>query len=168
MLNLTIAADAIESLWLASKRTGKGFNLSKAIKGAIPLTAGMVAFAAGTASRGKMLETAGNEMSSQVGGLAGFEVGSVLGQAVIPIPVLGGIVGGLVGGYIGSKASPRVGTGIAKLVESVNSTRTLNFGGNYKDTTVAYTMRQRAAQELGSSLLNARQYLGKEAVLMYQ
>jgi hypothetical protein len=41
------------------------------------------------------------------------------------------------------------------------------MGGGYQDTQTAYTMRQRAAQELTGSLLNARPYLGKEAALMH-
>jgi hypothetical protein len=41
------------------------------------------------------------------------------------------------------------------------------MGGDYQDTQVAWTMRQRAAQEMSGSLLNARQYLGKEAALMH-
>ena len=48
------------------------------------------------------------------------------------------------------------------------SSRRLQFGGRYEDNEVAYTMRQRAAQELGGSLLNARRYLGAEAALMHQ
>jgi hypothetical protein len=43
-----------------------------------------------------------------------------------------------------------------------------NFCGDYKDSEAAFTMRQRAVQEMGSSALNARRHLGSEAVMMHQ
>jgi hypothetical protein len=44
----------------------------------------------------------------------------------------------------------------------------VRFGGNFKDSQPAYTMRQKAEQELSGSLLNARRYLGREAQLFHQ
>jgi hypothetical protein len=43
-----------------------------------------------------------------------------------------------------------------------------NFGGGYKDTERAPTMRQQAVQEMGQPALNARMYLGREAQLLHQ
>jgi hypothetical protein len=40
--------------------------------------------------------------------------------------------------------------------------------GPWKDSEAGYTMRQRAANELSGSLMNARQILGKEAVFMHE
>jgi hypothetical protein len=45
--------------------------------------------------------------------------------------------------------------------------RRVRMGGDYQDTQVAWTVRQRAAQEMAGSLLNACQYLGREAALMH-
>jgi hypothetical protein len=74
------------------------------------------------------------------------------------------IAGQIIGGTVGEK----IGSTVAPLEELSHQAYHLNFGGNYEDTEVAWTMRQRAVQEMGSSALNARQYLGKEAALMHQ
>jgi hypothetical protein len=57
---------------------------------------------------------------------------------------------------------------IQNFVELNHRVRHVDMGGTYQDTQQAYTMRARAAQELGSSLLNARQILGKEALYFHQ
>jgi hypothetical protein len=44
----------------------------------------------------------------------------------------------------------------------------VQFGGNYRDTQAAATMRQAAVQEMSGSLLNARQYLGNEAFYLHR
>lgn len=43
------------------------------------------------------------EVVKTVGSLTGFTVGCAIGQALIPIPFVGGLVGGLVGGFIADK-----------------------------------------------------------------
>jgi hypothetical protein len=109
--------------------------------------------------------------------LLGGSLGAGLG-ALLPIPG-GSFVGGLAGGFLGWS----FGEGIADtffeqgirrkyLVESeVGRTaltrRKVNFGGNFRDSREAYTMRQQAVQEMAGSLLNARQYLGNEAAFMH-
>jgi hypothetical protein len=42
------------------------------------------------------------------------------------------------------------------------------FGGDYRDTQTAVTMRQAAAREMSRSLVNARQWLGQEGAFMAQ
>lgn len=44
----------------------------------------------------------------------------------------------------------------------------LHMGGQYYDTQAAYTMRQVAVREMAGSLMNARQFLGKEGILYHQ
>ena len=86
---------------------------------------------------------------------------------------IGGLLLGPVGGIIAqSLAQPVLQTGIERVTDAFtglykNATHA-NMGGNYKDTEVAYSMRQRAAVEIGNSLLNARQYLGLEARYFHQ
>ena len=97
-----------------------------------------------------------------VGVTTGSAVGAALGGLALGLP--GEIAGGLIGGTVGEK----VGAVIEPLEDLGHQAYHLNFGGEYHDTEVAWTMRQRAVQEMGSSALNARQYLGKEAALMHQ
>jgi len=96
-----------------------------------------------------------------VGVTTGSAVGAALGGLALGLP--GEIAGGLIGGTVGEK----VGAVIEPLEELGRQAYHLNFGGEYHDTEVAWTMRQRAVQEMGSSALNARQYLGKEALLFH-
>lgn len=91
--------------------------------------------------------------------------------------VLSDIIGGALGGPGGamlaqSTIQPILQAAIEKPLDAFaglhqNVTR-MKMGGDYEDTEVAYTMRQRAAQEMGRSLLNARRYLGSEAAMFHQ
>lgn len=106
-----------------------------------------------------------HKLSALVGGLgkaAGFGIGDVLGT------IAGGPVIGMLSGLLGTEAGGLIGTGFQMFSEFNRNMRHLNTGGDYQDTEVAYTMRQRAAQEMAGSVMNARQYLGKEALLMHQ
>lgn len=107
----------------------------------------------------------GHKLSGMVGGIsamAGFGIADMLGTLV------GGPVLGFVAGYAGGELGNKMGEAFQSFTEINRRVRHIDMGGNYQDTELAYTMRQRAAQELGSSILNARQYLGKEALLMHQ
>jgi hypothetical protein len=79
-----------------------------------------------------------------------------------------GLPGELIGGYIGYELGSLPGKALSSAVEFGRSMRRLHTGGDFQDSEAALTMRRRAAAELSTSLLNARQYLGKEAVLMHQ
>lgn len=57
---------------------------------------------------------------------------------------------------------------IQPLVDFGTNQRRVNFGGDYRDTATAHTMRQVAAREMSASLMNARQWLGQEAAFMAQ
>lgn len=63
---------------------------------------------------------AGAEKGKAVGGsggaLAAGMVGAGIGQALIPIPILGAVVGGLVGGFIGDKIGGVVGEKIGEAI----------------------------------------------------
>ena len=57
---------------------------------------------------------------------------------------------------------------IQPLVDFGTNQRRVNFGGDYRDTATAMTMRQVAAREMSASLMNARQWLGQEGAFMHQ
>jgi hypothetical protein len=124
------------------------------IKGAGPLMLLGGVLAAATAPRGHALATGSRTLGYAIGALAGSAVAGNLGT--------------LVGGYLGDKL---LGAGIEKTVQGFNelagNVRRLNMGGRYQDTEAAFTMRQVAVREMGSSLLNARRILGQEAAFMH-
>ena len=98
----------------------------------------------------------------------GVTAGEVIGGFLLG--PAGAVVGGIVGGGIASLVTDkkvRSGTQVI-LHDVIRSRPRVRFGGNFKDSQPAYTMRQKAEQELGSSLLNARRYLGREEQLMHQ
>lgn len=104
------------------------------------------------------------------GTLATAPKGHLLSRAVgLPFAFgLNAIAPGPLTGLAGFALGEKIGDAFQYTVDSIDKSRRLKFGGDYKDTAVAYTMRQKAAQELGGSLLNARQWLGKESILMHQ
>lgn len=126
---------------------------------------GLGYFAAGAGILESTFSPRGHKASGMVGGVArtlAFGVGDVAGNAIA------GPVGGFILGSITEKAGAAVGEAVQMFNDFNRTIKHVNMGGNYEDTKVAYTMRQRAAQEMGSSVMNARTWLGKEAALMHQ
>lgn len=106
-----------------------------------------------------------HKLSGFVGGVASsiaFGVGDLVGTT------LGGPIAGFALGMVTEKIGRAVGEGVQAFNEFAHIVKHVNMGGNYEDTEIAYTMRQRAAIEMGSSVMNARSWLGKEAILMHQ
>lgn len=88
--------------------------------------------------------------------------------ATIPGAFFGGTVGGMVSGFmLGPALEKAVAEPLQKIKELGRRVQRPQMGGDYVDFEAARTMRQRAAQDLSGSLLNARQYLGKESVLFH-
>lgn len=151
----------------------KGAGLSGAIFGR-PLKglgvglghlSGLGYFAVGAGAIKSFSAPRGHKLSSFSSGMAGtfgFAVGDVLGS------MLAGPVGGLALGSLTELAGDKLGEAAQFLHDFKRNITHINMGGNYEDTRVAYTMRQRAAQEMGSSVMNARSWLGKEGLLMHQ
>jgi hypothetical protein len=135
-----------DNLWGKQARTGLKFGAPLALLGVA------------TAPKGEMVKRG----AEGLGMLSGQMLGGAVGGLLLGIP--GEIAGQIIGGTVGEK----IGSTIAPLEELGHQAYHLNFGGKYEDTEVAWTMRQRAVEEMGSSALNARQYLGKEAALMHQ
>lgn len=140
-------------------RPVKGLSIGIShLKGAIPFAPLQGAFEVLNAKRG-------HKISAFVGGTSkalAFAAGDLIGN------VVGGPVAGLALGLVTERLGGYVEEGVQGLHDLNRFIKHVNMGGDYEDTRIAYTMRQRAAQELGTSVLNARQWLGKEAVLMHQ
>jgi hypothetical protein len=117
-----------------------------------------VAIQSGIAKKGKFVEDSGTTVASEAGSIIGGIVGGLT-----PIPG-GGILGSLIGYSIGGTLAR---TPLAKAMEYGKTINHISVGGHYRDTEMAYTMRQRASQELSGSLLNARMYLGQEGNLYH-
>lgn len=145
-----------------SKGLGIGYQMG--FKGGAIFVVGGIAYGMATAPTGRALSTG---ISYGVG----FGVAALIGGAI------GGLLGGVPGAYVGSFAAQFIGmeaveAGIAKpiqwAVDFGTNMRRLNFGGDYRDTQQAYTMRASAAREMSRSLMNARQWLGQEGAFMHQ
>lgn len=107
----------------------------------------------------------GHKMSGFVGGVArtmAYAAGDVIGS------MIGGPFVGAAVGMLTEKAGAKVGDAMQFFNELHHTLNHINMGGNYEDTRVAYTMRQRAAAEMGSSVMGARTWLGKEGALLHQ
>jgi hypothetical protein len=134
----------------------------------------------GKAKRGNTIGAGVSAAAGQAAGIGGYYAGTAIGAGVgealatFLLPgvgtAIGGYVGGFVGGMLGSMTGDKIGRGTTQglINKAVLSTPRVRFGGNFKDSQPAYTMRQKAEQELSGSLLNARRYLGREAQLMHQ
>lgn len=105
-------------------------------------------------------------VSQAAGEAVGYGMANVLGG------IVGGMLGGVPGAYIGSfaagiiggeKMSKAVADVVQPMIDFGYNVNHVNFGGNFKDSNIAITMRQRAAQELSGSLINARNFLGQES-----
>lgn len=142
---------------------GTGRLLRQFHPGMLKMTLGVgaaaTAFEMATSPKGHMLRGAANGIGNTIGGV----FGAAIGGAIFGLP--GEIAGGIIGGEV-------FGRGADAVIDGITSTykqgHILNFGQGFQDNEMAFTMRQRAVQEMGRSALNARVWLGKEAVLLHQ
>lgn len=129
-----------------------GFGMS--FRGQAPFMLVSATLGAATAERGHALSEGARTFGAATGTLIGG--------------LLGGGAGMLIGGYLGDEiAGSSIAKGVQALAEVAGHYRNINMGGHFKDSEAAWTMRQVAVREMGLSLLNARRYLGQEAVLMH-
>lgn len=138
-----------------------GYNLG--IRGGGIFAAGFAGYAFATAPRGKAVAKGtasllGASTASMIAGLAG---------GLIAGPV-GGMVGALAGQFLMVSPLERmIEKPVQAFVDLGYHARHVNFGGDYRDTDQAITMRQAAAREMSGSLLNARRWMGSEALFMH-
>lgn len=122
------------------------------------------------------------------GGFGGLLAGAAAGGAIGSIlPGAGTLIGGIVGTGIaiagaiaGQIAGENIGLGLTKgigrqvgmgarsIIRTARAIDRVQFGGNFVDSRAAYTMRQRAVQDMAGSMLNARQFLGNEAIFLHE
>lgn len=131
-----------------SNFTGSALKMNLGMGAAVGL------FSIASAPKGKLVHAVSTNVGMTIGGMAGAAIGG--GLLGLPGEILGAFVGGTVGEKVGAIVEP--------LEKFGRQARHSDFGGNYKDTEIAYTMRQRAVQEMGSSALNARRLLPPEEV----
>jgi hypothetical protein len=146
----------------AAKGAGIGYEMG--FKGGSLFVIGGAAYGMATAPRGQAIS-----QGASYG--VGFGVSSLIGG------IIGGALGGVPGAYVGSLAAQFIGgetidKAIAGVVQPAvdfgTNMRRARFGGDYRDTQTAYTMRSVAAREMSRSLMNARQFLGQESAFMHQ
>jgi hypothetical protein len=129
-----------------------GYEMS--FKGNMIFAAPMAALSFGMAGRGQKVEAAA--------GSAAAGIGSFIGGAVFGLP------GALAGGFLADEFfSSRVGKAVGRLKDVARNQHHVNFSSGFEDSENAFTMRQRAVQEMSGSLMNARQYIGNEGSFMH-
>lgn len=114
----------------------------------------MAALSAAMAPHGHKASAAAGTLAPLVGSAAGMLLRGPLGA----------ITGGLL---VDTKVSGMVSAGVQKFVGFEHQMNGFHNGQGFQDSEVAWTMRQRAAQELSGSLTNARALLGREAAMMH-
>ncbi len=126
-------------------------------KGAPAMALPFAAFSAASAERGHKAAAGIGAMTPWLGtAIGGFLAGA-------PGAILGGIL-------IDGKLQEMVTDGVQLMIDTGQQLKAVEMGkdnAQLVQTQAAYTMRQRAARDLSGSLLNARQYLGKEAALLH-
>jgi hypothetical protein len=129
------------------------YNMS--YEGGMPTLIGMTALAAAMAPRGHKAS-------------AGAAYALTGPLSAIPGAFLGGTIGAIASGFLlGPVLERNAAAALQYVKETGQRTMRVNMGGGYIDTETAYTMRQRAAQDMSGSLLNARTYLGREGALLH-
>lgn len=123
--------------------------------GVWPFMLPMAAYLGGKAGQGQSFSTAAGFMASALPGGLGA--------------MIAGGPGALVAGALFSeKFSHGVRTKLHNINMRERRQRAFEMGDpRFEDTPTVYTMRQAAVAEMGGSLLNARQVLGREAALFH-
>jgi hypothetical protein len=138
-----------------------------------------VAISAGMAKPKEALGKTTGAIAATATGVGGYFAGKAIGRFVggVAGSFLGGpwgaIAGASVGGFVGGTGLPymidpyvrKISKPINRLVGSAE--HRLNFGNDYQDSAPAYSMRQKALQEMQGSLLNATQWMGREGQLLH-
>jgi hypothetical protein len=130
----------------------------------------------------------GAKMGTHLGGFLAARTGVSAGGVIGKIPgikkvaatavgrfagaAVGGSIGWLLGGFIAMEAAAwTVGFALHTLPTFAKQYKSdmsgSGFGGDYKDSAGAATMRQRSLQVMGKSFVNARSALGQEASLLH-
>ena len=132
----------------ATRAVFRQFNMRGALRMATGgALFGDMAYQGATAQRGHVITAVGRAGVGQVSSFAGGAIGSVLGSPLGPVGVL---AGDLVGQFVGYELGYRASKPIEAFAGFNRQVTRLRMGGDFEDYQAAYTMRQRAAAELGS------------------
>src|SRR5271157_1479288 len=144
----------------AYKRAGMAYS---------KIASGNSIFILGSAAFGAYNAPTGKKISSGLAG--GISIAASTGIS-LGISALTGLPPVLTDLAVQSLIGPgieKIAAGIIQpMVDFGQNQRRVNFGGDYRDTQTAATMRQSAAREMSRSLMNARQWLGQEGAFMAQ
>jgi hypothetical protein len=120
----------------------------------------------------------GTAAGGTIGGIGGAAIGAGIGTMIFPGvgTIIGGIIGGIGGAFGGESAGSQIlngparqlGLGARAIVKTARAVDRVQFGGNFVDSRAAHTMRQRAVADMSGSMLNARQFLGNEALFLHE
>lgn len=152
-------ANKVENISKAGISFHKGLKtgIDFGIKGSLMFGIPMAAISSATADRGHKLSSGLGSMTPMLGSLVGG--------------VMGGTPGAILGGLLfDTKIQDMVTEGVQMIREVPEQMERLEMGSDnaqFVNTNEAHTMRQVAARQMSGSLLNARQYLGKEAALLH-
>lgn len=133
---------------------GLRHGLNNQVKGNLPFILLGMGLAAGTAPRGHAVSAMTRGAAGILGSIAGFAFGGTIGS----------VIGSELAEGTAGKAIERGVQAIADLGGHAGAGR---FGGDFEDSNAAWTMRQVAVQQMASSNLNARRYLGQEAAFFH-
>ena len=116
---------------------------------------------------------AGHAISQGIGTGVGFGITSLIAGTTAGILTGGNPIAVAAASVIaqalgGEKVDKAIAGVIQPIVDFGSEMRRQRFGGDYRDTQMAVTMRQAAAREMSRSLMNARQWLGQESAFLAQ
>jgi len=137
--------------------------------GAWMLSTPMIAYSAAKADRGEMLA----EASSQAVGLATYPALSGLASAVTagmgPLPKAAAMIASIaLAATPAAHLERSVFRAVRSFTQMEHRIRSLETGGDYRDSATAEALRMRAVSEMTGGLQTARTYLGREAALMHR
>jgi hypothetical protein len=168
----------------AAKAGLRGLPLELAFAGAFAVAGAITGAAAWGAPTGLSEDYVGGAIyggvkagGSAAGMVAGSLVGGVVGSVIPGIgTVIGTTVGAIAGSFAGDFAGAKLfdeparqlGLGARAVVQTARAIDRVQFGGSFVDSRAAFTMRQAAVQDMSQSMMNARQYLGNEAIFLHE
>ncbi len=129
----------------------------------------MIGFQASRVGRGGFVSSV---IGQSLGIAAGVPLAGFAAAGACLIPGVGPLAAAVIGEIFADYAELRFGSFLIKKIRIFTNldkrVRHLEMGGNYKDTEVAQRQRLIAIQDMNSSLIAGRRYLGQEALLMHR
>jgi hypothetical protein len=129
----------------------------------------LIAYQASKAGRGGLLPSV---VGQSLGVAAGLPIAGFAAVGLSLIPGIGTLTAAILGNALAGYADVRLGSSFIKQIRLFTGLhkriRHLEMGGNYRDTESAQRQRFLAIQDMNSSMIPSRRYLGQEALLMHR